>query len=135
MVSPDFLPRARCNFSHARKGKRPFQRKTLDKGRFPFSRGRNRISRGVENRGSLISVPLALSPQGFYFFLFGGGEGGVRGDREGGRGRISTENLRRGGGFPRTGGGGARGPGGYLQKIWGGGAKYSFSGPKCPSSL
>ena len=27
---------------------------------FPFSRGKNRISQGVENRGSLISVPLAL---------------------------------------------------------------------------
>ena len=26
----------------------------------PFSRGENRISQGVENRGSLISVPLAL---------------------------------------------------------------------------
>ena len=31
--------------------KRPFS---------PFSRGKNRISQGVENRGSLISVPLAL---------------------------------------------------------------------------
>ena len=27
---------------------------------FPFSRGENRISQGVENRGSLISVPLAI---------------------------------------------------------------------------
>ena len=27
---------------------------------FPFSRGKNRISLGVENRGSLISVPLVL---------------------------------------------------------------------------
>ena len=26
----------------------------------PFSRGKNRISQGAENRGSLISVPLAL---------------------------------------------------------------------------
>ena len=26
----------------------------------PFSRGKNRISQGVEDRGSLISVPLAL---------------------------------------------------------------------------
>ena len=26
----------------------------------PFSRGKNRISQGVENRGSLIGVPLAL---------------------------------------------------------------------------
>ena len=27
---------------------------------FPFSHGKNRISQGVENRGSLISVPLGL---------------------------------------------------------------------------
>ena len=53
-------PLARCDFSHARKGKRPFQRKSLDKGRFPFLAWENRISQGVENRGSLISVPLAL---------------------------------------------------------------------------
>ena len=32
----------------------------FEKGRFPFSRGKNRISQGIENRGSLISVPLAL---------------------------------------------------------------------------
>ena len=44
----------------ARKGKRPFQRKTLDKISFPFSRGKKCTSQGVENRGSLISVPLAL---------------------------------------------------------------------------
>ena len=59
-MSPDFLPPARCDVPHARKGKRPFQRETLVKGRFPFSRGENRIAQGVENRGSLISVPLAL---------------------------------------------------------------------------
>ena len=33
---PRFSPPARCDFSHARKLKRPFQRKTLDKGHFPF---------------------------------------------------------------------------------------------------
>ena len=32
----------------------------FEKAVFPFSRGTNRISQGVENRGSLISVPLAL---------------------------------------------------------------------------
>ena len=32
----------------------------FEKAVFPFSRGKNRISQGVENRGSLISVPLAL---------------------------------------------------------------------------
>ena len=42
-----------------------FQRKTLfRKAIFPFSRGKNRISQGVENRGSLISVPLALRENG-----------------------------------------------------------------------
>ena len=51
-------------FSHARKGKRPFQRKPSTKAVFPFSRGKNRISQGVENRGSLTSVPLALREYG-----------------------------------------------------------------------
>ena len=37
-----------------------FNEKPSTKAIFPFSRGKNRISRGVENRGSLISVPLAL---------------------------------------------------------------------------
>ena len=32
----------------------------FEKAVFPFSRGKNRISQGLENRGSLISVPLAL---------------------------------------------------------------------------
>ena len=60
-MSPDFLPPARCGFSHARKGKTAeFQRNPSTKAIFPFSRGKNRISHGVENRGSLISVPLAL---------------------------------------------------------------------------
>ena len=37
-----------------------FKEKPSTKAVFPFSRGKNRISQGVENRGSLISVPLAL---------------------------------------------------------------------------
>ena len=32
----------------------------FEKAVFPFSHGKNRISQGVENRGSLISAPLAL---------------------------------------------------------------------------
>ena len=60
LVSPDFLPPARCDFSHARKGKWPLSRVFLWKCRFPFLAWENRISREVENRGSLISVPLAL---------------------------------------------------------------------------
>ena len=47
-------------FSHARKGKRPLLRVFFEKAVFPFSRAKNRISQGVEDRGSLISVPLAL---------------------------------------------------------------------------
>ena len=35
ICEPRFSTPARCDFSHARKGKRPFQRKTLDKGHFP----------------------------------------------------------------------------------------------------
>ena len=52
----------------------------------PFSRGKNRISQGVENRGSLISVPLALREVfldllpplllGKGFFVLGEREGG-----------------------------------------------------------
>ena len=33
---------------------------SFEKSVFPFSRGKNRISQGAENRGSLISMPLAL---------------------------------------------------------------------------
>ena len=62
LVSPPILlPLARCDFSHARKGKRPFQRGLfLDKGHFfPFSRGK-KFASGRKSGGSLISVPLAL---------------------------------------------------------------------------
>ena len=41
---------------------------SLKKAGFPFSRGKNRISQGVENRGSLISVPLALRDGPFLEF-------------------------------------------------------------------
>ena len=48
-----FLPRE--------KGKTAFvEGFSFEKAVFPFSRGKNRISQEVENRGSLISVPLAL---------------------------------------------------------------------------
>ena len=61
---PRFSTPCKMRFSHARKGipgKRPAQRKKPStKAIFPWSRGKNRISQGVENRGSLISVPLAL---------------------------------------------------------------------------
>ena len=63
-----------------------------------------------------------------FIFLLGGGEGGVRGERVG---VVSFLLQIPGGGVSREGGG-ASGPGGCLPKIWGGGAKYFFSGPKCP---
>ena len=49
LASPHFLPPARCDFSQASR-----------KGRFPFLAWENRISQGIENRGSLTRVPLAL---------------------------------------------------------------------------
>ena len=61
-----------------------------------------------------------------FFFLLGGGEGGVRGDREGGWFLLK---IPEGGGSP--GGGGDEGPGGWLQRIGdlgGGEDKYSFFG-------
>ena len=59
-MSPDFLPLARCDFPTRERENGLFKEKPSTKAIFPFSRGKNRISRGVENRGSLISVPLAL---------------------------------------------------------------------------
>ena len=48
-------------FSPREKGKTAFvKEKPSTKAVFPFSRGKNRIPQKVENRGSLISVPLAL---------------------------------------------------------------------------
>ena len=50
-------------FSSASKVEREnsrFKEEPSRKAIFPFSRGKNRISQGVENRGSLISMPLAL---------------------------------------------------------------------------
>ena len=57
---PRSLPPARCDFSHARKEHDLFRGFFSEKAIFPFSRGKNGISQGVENRGSLISVPLVL---------------------------------------------------------------------------
>ena len=60
VVSSHFLPPARCDLPTRERENGLCQRKTSTKVVFPFSRGENRISQGVENRGSLISVPLAL---------------------------------------------------------------------------
>ena len=66
------------------------------------------------------------------FFLLGGGEGGVRGDREG-RSRLSVENPT-GGGVSQDGGRGPRGPGGCLQGILGGGLNIFF-GAELPAKF
>ena len=70
--------------------------------------------------------------------IFSARGGGRRSSRrqEGGGGSIFIENSKRGGGSP--GGGGAEGAGGCLRQIGvlgRGGAKYFFSGPKCPPRI
>ena len=65
----------------------------------------------------------------FYFFLLGEGEGGVRGAGRGGGGSICYWKCQEGGGLPVGEGRSAANWG-----IWGAGAKYFFSGPKCPPS-
>ena len=62
----------------------------------------------------------------FYFFLLGGGEGGVRGEREGG-GRFFIENP---GGVSQEGGRGGGAPGGCLPagNLRGGGLNIFFRG-------
>ena len=61
LSDPDLLPPATYDFSHAIQGEGHCQEKPIAKEAiFPLSRGRNRMPQGVENRGSLISVPLAL---------------------------------------------------------------------------
>ena len=73
-----------------------------------------------------------------HFYFFSSGEGGVRGARKG-RGSVFIEKREGGGGSPTRGvgvlprEGGREGACGELGG--GGGAKYSFSGPKCPPSL
>ena len=72
----------------------------------------------------------------FIFFLLGEGEGRVRGAGRGGGGGRFLLKIPRGGGV--SGGGGGRGAGRVSAVSWGiwgeGGAKYFFSGPKCPPS-
>ena len=58
---PRFSTPCEMRFFPREKGKTAFfKEKPSTKAVFPFSRGKNRISQGVENRRSLISVPLAL---------------------------------------------------------------------------
>ena len=65
----------------------------------------------------------------FYLFSARGRARGIRGDRERGC-RFSIENPRGGISEEKGGGGGeaAKGPGGCLQGIWGGGLNIFFRG-------
>ena len=59
-MSPDFLPLRDAIVPTRERENGLVKEKPSTKAVFPFSRGKNRISQGVENRGSLISLPLAL---------------------------------------------------------------------------
>ena len=56
---PRFSTPCEVRFFPRDTGKGHFKEKPSEKAIFPLSRGKNRISQGLENRGSLISVPLA----------------------------------------------------------------------------
>ena len=57
---PRFSTPCEMRFFPREKGKTAVSKRNPQKmAIFPFSRGKNRILQGVENRGSLISVPLA----------------------------------------------------------------------------
>ena len=68
------------------------------------------------------------------FCLGGGGEGGSSG-RQGGGGFGFLLKIPRGGGVLLGKGGGARGPGGCLQGMWGGGVLNIFFGAEMPAKL
>ena len=115
---PRFSTPCEMRFFPCEKGKTAFFKENPStKAVFPFSRGKNRISQGVENRGSLISVPLALRVIGgpknslggrFRYFLFFLSSGEGKGESEApgrGRGRFFIENPRRVGERPRGGAG------------------------------
>ena len=57
---PRFSTPCEMRFFPREKGKMAFVEGFFCNGRFPFLAWENRISQGVENRGPLISVPLAL---------------------------------------------------------------------------
>ena len=60
LISEPRFSTARCNFPTRERENGLFKEKPSTRAVFPFSRGKNHISQGVENRGSLIGVPLAL---------------------------------------------------------------------------
>ena len=106
------------------------ERKTMKKTRNSSQGKKQGISRkqGKEGQGNTWWTFRIL-----FIFLIGGREGAVRGARKGG-GRFSLK-ISGGRGVSQEGGGWARGPGGCLRGIWGGGAIFFSSGPKCPPSF
>ena len=68
----------------------------------------------------------------FYFFCSGEGKGEAPGG--GGGGEFLLKIPGKGRGFPGGWGRGGQGAGWVFAGIWGGGAKYLFSGPKFPPS-
>ena len=88
------------------------------------------------NRGRSGKLQMVRRIMGKVFLVdvLGEAEGGVRGAGSGG-GRLFMENPRKGGGLQK---GRGRGAGSVSAADWGigwGGAKYFFSGPKCPPSI
>ena len=62
-MSPDFYPLRDAILPPQEMENGLFRETSLKRPFSPFSRGKNGISQGVENRGSLVSVPLALRGQ------------------------------------------------------------------------
>ena len=59
-MSPDSLTPATCDFPSQYRDNGVFEGIRFKMAIFPVSRGKNRMLQGVENRGSLITVPLVL---------------------------------------------------------------------------
>ena len=97
-----------------------------------FQKGVGCGERTLPSFSRLMQPLIKKDVSDFFFFSLGGGEGGVRGDREGGL-RFFIENPRRGGG-PTRGGGGERAGRVSAGKERRGG-KYFFFGAKMPAKL
>ena len=126
-------------------GKRPLWEEALQSGHFPCIIGENRISQGVEDWGSLISVPQALREVTHFwiilvdisifiiFFGSGEGEGGYHGATE--RGGVgSVLKVPQGGGSPGDGWG--EGAGRVSAGMFGGGGgggQIFFFGAQIPT--
>ena len=92
----------------------------------------SRCSGGLFPQYSGVSPNLVDVSDTFYFFCSGEGKG--QSEAPGGRrgGRVSIENPRRGGGFPRKGGNGPEGVCGEFGGGGGGAKFFFFYGPKFP---